>query len=337
LSEGQRNLEPAPEPDSAAPAPAEPVHPRPPTPLAEEAEGGASELTRRLLTAVVLVPTVIFVIVQGGLLYLGVVALFAVTGQREFYRMIEDKGAQPLGGLGLGFGLAVVLVSYVGSEYHALLLLTASLLGMMVAQLRKARIHEALASISGTFFGVFYVSWLLSHFVLLRNFHDVAVSKYGATDVLFLELADEAGVFLVMYTLAAVIWCDAGAYFVGRAYGRRKLAPEISPNKSVEGALGGVVLGTLAGLGMKLIFDTWWPELSSILPWSLAVIAGVVLSVVGIMGDLTESLLKRDADVKDAGQLLPGMGGILDRIDAPLLATPVMYYLMLGYLFIRVG
>jgi phosphatidate cytidylyltransferase len=133
------------------------------------------------------------------------------------------------------------------------------------------------------------------------------------------------------------VLCDAGAYFAGRAYGKRQLAPRISPNKSVEGAIGGVVAGTIGGLAMKGVFDLIWPDLSTGLSYSAGAVFGVLVSIVGIVGDLVESLLKRDAEVKDAGALLPGMGGILDRIDAPLLGIPVTYYLMLFYVWLEVG
>jgi phosphatidate cytidylyltransferase len=314
----------------------EPLHPRPATPVPEEVtKKGPSELTRRIFTAVILIPTVIYVIWHGGWLYLAVVALFSLIAQREFYGLIEDKGAQPFVALGLGFGVAVNLVAYLGTEYHATLLLTASLLVMMVAQLQKRQITEALANISGTFFGVFYVAWLLSHAVVLRFFDNTLSLKYrfAGGDVASLGIAPDCGIFFMIFVLAVVVACDAGAYFAGRAWGRRKLAPTISPNKSVEGALGGVLAGTLFGLLTKLLFDLQWPALSQAFPWYLAVAFGLVLSVVGIVGDLVESLLKRDADVKDAGALLPGMGGVLDRIDAPLLAIPVMYYMLLGWVF----
>jgi len=296
-----------------------------------------SELALRLLTAAVLVPAVVYIIVLGGIPYLVTVIAFVLLAQREFYALIEEKGAQPLVGLGLVAGGSLPVVAFLGNEYHATLLLTASLLGFMVAQLRKAQITEALASISGTFFGVFYVGWLLSHIVVLRRFYEAAQSKYPAEDLVFVGLAPECGIFFVIFTLAIVIWCDAGAYFAGRAYGRRKLAARISPGKTVEGALGGVLAGVLAGLVAKGIFDRFWPDLSAALPWTAVIPFGVALSVVGIVGDLVESLLKRDAKVKDAGGLLPGMGGILDRIDSPLLATPVAYYMLLGYLYLRIG
>ena len=226
-------------------------------------------------------------------------------------------------------------MSYWGNEYHATLFMTASLFVMMFAQLRKAEISEALASISGTFFGVFYVAWLLSHAVVLRFFYRAAVSHYDVARVESLGFTPESGTFFMVYVLAVVIGCDAGAYFAGRALGRRKLAPAISPNKSVEGALGGVLFGMVCGLVSKLLFDWQWPDLSAAFPWYLALGFAVVISLVGIMGDLVESLLKRDAKVKDAGALLPGMGGVLDRIDAPLLAIPVMYYMLLGFIFVE--
>lgn len=310
-----------------------------PEPPAAPPAKTTTELQRRLLTAAILIPIVLWVITLGGLVYLAVVLAFLLLGQREFYGLIEGKGARPVVGLGLAFGAALAVVSYVGNEYHATLLLSASLLGLMVAQLRRAEITEALASISGTFFGVFYVGWLLSHAIVLRNFYGVVVNRYGPEATVTMGISPDTGVFLMIFTLAVVVGCDAGAYFAGRAWGRHKLAPGISPGKSVEGAVGGVLAGALFALIFKGIFDWRWPEQSSFLPWDLIVPIGVVLAIVGILGDLVESMLKRDADVKDAGQLLPGMGGVLDRIDAPLLAIPVMYYMLLGYLYltVRVG
>jgi phosphatidate cytidylyltransferase len=217
------------------------------------------------------------------------------------------------------------------------MLMTVGLLTVMIAQLGRAQISEALASISGTFFGIFYVGWLLSHAVVLREFHRVITMRYGADQAAAAAIAPESGAFLLTFTLAVVVWSDAGAYFAGRAYGERKLAPRISPGKTVEGAIGGVIGGTVVGLIFKGIFEIWWPSLSAVVGWGLCVLFGVVLSVAAIVGDLVESLLKRDAQVKDAGAMLPGMGGILDRIDLPLLAIPVMYYMMLFTVFVRLG
>jgi phosphatidate cytidylyltransferase len=140
-----------------------------------------------------------------------------------------------------------------------------------------------------------------------------------------------------MFALFCVIWCDAGAYFGGRAWGRRKLARKISPGKSIEGAIAGVAGGVAGGVVCKSVFDVFWPDLSQAFSMLTALIFGVVISIAGIVGDLVESLLKRDASVKDTGSLLPGTGGMLDRIDSPLLGIPVMYYGLLFYVFLHVG
>jgi phosphatidate cytidylyltransferase len=320
---------------------AEPLHPQPSTPLPEEKSKGISETLTRFLTAAWLIPLVVYAIIDGGLVYLAVVTAFTLLGLREFYHLIEEKGARPLWSLGLSAGGALPVVAYFQDEYAATLLMTFALLALMVAQLRKRNITEALASISGTFFGVFYVGWLLSHIVVLRLFSEKAhaglMPALRGADLSALSLEPSAGLFFLIFTLTVVVNCDAGAYFAGRAYGRHKLAPQISPGKSIEGAIGGVIWGTIAGLICKALFDAVWPDLSSSLSYLVLVGFGVVLAVVGIVGDLVESLLKRDAAIKDTGHLLPGMGGILDRIDAPLLAIPVMHYLLLGYFVIRIG
>jgi len=316
---------------------AEPVHPLPSTPAPPRAKKPRSDLPGRLLTAGILVPLVSYVIVRGGLLYLATVVVIILLGQREFYRLIEDKGARPLHTFGLAAGGALPVVAYVGTEYHMTVLMTFSLLAVMVAQLGKAEITEAMASISGTFFGVFYVGWLLSYAVVLRNFYHAAVSQSGEVSVRTLGIVPESGIFFMFFTLFCVIWCDAGAYFGGRAWGRHKLARKISPGKSVEGAITGVASGVAGGLVCKLACDFFWPELSQSLSITAVLILGTVLSMAGIVGDLVESLLKRDASVKDTGSLLPGTGGVLDRIDSPLLGIPVMYYGLLLYVFLQVG
>lgn len=324
--------------DSAAPDMSGPIHPLPPTAVApKEPKRSSSDLSGRLLTAGVLVPFVSWVIVTGGLVYLATIIVIIFLGQREFYRLIEDKGARPLHTFGLSAGAALPVVAYFGTEYHMTVLMTATLLAVMVAQLGKAEITEALASISGTFFGVFYVGWLMSYAIVLRNFTAAAVAQSGEGVVANLGFVPGCGIFLMFFTLFCVIWCDAGAYFGGRAWGRHKLAPKISPNKSIEGAISGVMAGVAGGFFCKTMFDMFWPELSQAFTAPAALVFGVVISLVGIVGDLIESLLKRDASVKDTGALLPGTGGVLDRIDSPLLGIPVMYHGLLLYISLQAG
>jgi len=317
--------------------PSQPVRPQPPTESERKPSGPKSDLPARLLTAAILVPLAVFVVTKGGLWLLGTIMALILIGQREFYQMIEEKGAHPLVGFGLSAAMALCLVQYVGTDYQANLLMTATLLVVLVAQLGKAKITEALASISGTFFGVFYVGWLLSHGISLRNFYGAITFRYGEETAASIGISPDCGIFMLFFALFIVIWCDAGAYFGGRAYGKRKLAPTISPGKSVEGAVAGVFGGLLGAIVCKGGFDLFWPELSASLSWYAVGVLALLLSAAGIVGDLIESLLKRDAEVKDAGHLLPGTGGVLDRIDSFLLAIPVMYYAMLFYIFLKVG
>jgi phosphatidate cytidylyltransferase len=184
---------------------------------------------------------------------------------------------------------------------------------------------------------VFYVGWLLSHAISLRAFYGAITVRYGEETAASLGISPDCGIFLMFFTLFVVVWCDAGAYFGGRAYGKRKLAPAISPGKSVEGAVVGLIGGILGAIICKGGFDLFWPVQSASLSWYAAGVLALLLSAAGIVGDLIESLLKRDAEVKDAGYLLPGTGGVLDRIDSFLLAIPVMYYAMLFYIFMKVG
>ncbi len=318
--------------DAGTPALArEPIHPLPPTP-----EGAPrrkpGNLALRLVTAALLIPPLIYVILEGGLWVLGTIVVVTLIGVNEFYHLIEAKGAEPLRGVGTLAAVALPVVSYLGSDYAATVLMSFLLLGLMVAQLGKAQISQSLASISGTFFGVFYVGWLLSHFVSLRAFHDVVQGRWGADAVLGMH--PDAGAFYLLFTISVVIAGDAGAYFVGRRYGRRKLAPRVSPSKTVEGAVGALAGGFVVGLAGKALFDTVLPELSAQLSWTACAVLSPLLAGIGIVGDLVESLLKRDAQVKDTGSLLPGTGGVLDRIDSNLLAVPVMYYLLLAHTFL---
>jgi phosphatidate cytidylyltransferase len=320
----------------STPAREEPIHPKPSTPVEKSRpRKTASNLQLRLLTAVVLIPAVVYVIFKGGYWVLVTVEIITVLGLSEFYQLIEAKGAHPLRNFGTIAGASLPVVAFVGSEYHATILMSAVLLGVMVAQLGKARISDSLASISGTFFGVFYVGWLLSHVIVLRDFHRVAQGKWG--DVAMAGILPEIGIFYLLFTVVIVIAGDAGAYFAGRAYGRHKLAPKISPAKTVEGALGAVVAGVSVGLACKAVFEILIPGVTAQIGWVVCGVLAVILSVVGIIGDLVESLLKRDAAVKDTGILLPGTGGVLDRVDSSLLAIPVMYYLMLAYTYFWVG
>lgn len=151
-------------------------------------------------------------------------------------------------------------------------------------------------------FGLLYIGFLGAHMVLLR-------------------FVPDGNSWLVIGT--AITACsDTGAYFVGRSIGRNKLCPNISPNKTIEGAVGGIVAGLAAAVGFAMLLQ---PSFS----WTFLLLSAFLLSIMGIIGDLTESIVKRGTGTKDSGTLLAGHGGILDRVDSLLFAGPVLYYLLL--------
>jgi len=304
-----------------------PAHPRSPTPRPEEPKPAAvSNLTLRLLTATLLVPPVIWACWYGGWAYVAVVVAFILLGLNEFYGLIIAKGATPHRLLGNIAAASLPVIAYVGDASLATTALTATLLTLMILQTTKQEIREAIASVSETFFGVIYVGWLLSYAVSVRFIASELERRFGA------PVNPEVGFFYMIFCLAAVVCSDAGAYFFGRAYGRRKLAPAISPNKTVEGAFGGVLTGGALAVLMKAFFTLFVPgDLTKDLPWLASFFFGMTLAAFAVLGDLIESLLKRDAALKDAGDLLPGVGGVLDRVDSALIGIPVMYYLLLAY------
>jgi phosphatidate cytidylyltransferase len=296
-------------------------------------------LQLRLLSAAVIIPLVLVAICIGGLPFLVTVVAIICVGLHEFYDIIEAKGLKPQKAAGILGGALLGIVTYVGNEYQTNVLLTAVLLVVMILQLLKQDIAEAISSISATFFGVFYVGWLMAHAILLRRMDEILRIKYGApaegpfwVGGAFVD--HNLGIFLLIFCIVTVAGTDVGAYFVGRRFGRLKLAPRISPNKTVEGAVGGAIVGILLGLATWAIFN-FWILTSPVLPVQQAVVIAGILSVFGILGDLAESLIKRDARAKDTGTLIPGMGGILDRIDSNMVAFPVLYYYMSAWFFFR--
>lgn len=310
------------------------IHPQPPSAWPEEKRRWQpSNLALRLITTSVLAPPVVWICYVGGLWYVGMVIAFSTLAINEFYGFISAKGGTPNRLLGTLAAAALPLIVFVGDAFLATSFMTAVLLTVMVLQLTATEIREAMMSVSATFFGVFYVGWLLAHAVSVRFIAKDLASRYPA-----LHFDPQIGFFFIIFCLVAAVLSDTGAYFIGRRFGRRKLAPAISPNKTLEGALGGVAAGTLFCIITKFLFDKVVPgHLSAELGYVAAALFGAVLAVVAVLGDLVESVLKRDAQLKDAGQILPGVGGVLDRVDSVLLVIPVMYYMLLAYFYVRYG
>ena len=220
----------------------------------------------------------------------------------EYAALAERLNARvPKVASGAASMLTCAAMALPGSPIQAVLMTAMLGLGTLVLGSRRAAI-DALHDLSASLLPVLYLGLPLGALVATR---------------------DAAGREAALLLLVTIVVSDTAQYYSGRAFGRRPLAPAISPAKTVEGALGGVVVGTTA---LALVGRWWLPDVGVL--WRVGLGAAVVVS--GIIGDLFESLIKRGAGVKDASSLIPGHGGVLDRIDALLFAAP-MYYLFVKY------
>lgn len=250
----------------------------------------------RVAAILIGVPCLYVITERGGLFFLLLVDLIIILGLNEFFQLMEAKGYRPSRWLGYSGALVVSWHAYDGGPALTLVM-TVILLLIMSREIFRRHVDKALTNIAVTVLGVMYVGWLGSHFVLLR------------------ELGSD-----LVYFATLVIWaCDTMAYVVGVTIGRRKLVPHISPAKTWAGAIGGTVGGGLAGwLCAATFVDVVTPLTGALL--------GLLCAVIGQVGDLVESLLKRDAGLKDSAQLIPGHGGILDRVDSLLFTIPLLFY-----------
>jgi phosphatidate cytidylyltransferase len=172
---------------------------------------------------------------------------------------------------------------------------------------------EPLVNTGVTLLGVFYAGWLMSYLIQLRSFPGfISPSPFPSTPF---------GAWVVLYVMAMTWTTDAGAYFVGRRFGKHKLAPSLSPNKTIEGSIGGIFFAVLMGLA--------WGRWINI-PIVHCVVLGILCGVLGQIGDLCESAMKRDVGIKDFGGIMPGHGGVLDRFDSLLFTAPVCYYYLVA-------
>ncbi len=238
-----------------------------------------------------------------------IVVLLALTlgGLYEFFSLIKEKGIPIYSYTGIIIGLLIPLSIFTRfelTENWELLFIVMLLLSIFLMQFLRNSTTNAIVGISTTLFGILYVSWLFSFLIKIRY---------------FLPGAD--GIRLLGFVLLVTKCGDMGALLVGTQFGRHPLLPRVSPNKTVEGGLGNLVFSALAAvLGQSLI-----PAPFGFSTGHIALL-GAFLGGMGQLGDLSESLIKRDCNVKDSGKLLPGLGGVLDTIDSILFSAPVFYF-----------
>ncbi|MFQ5455031.1 MAG: phosphatidate cytidylyltransferase [Nitrospirota bacterium] len=237
-----------------------------------------------------------FVFAAGGIMIV----------QYEFYRFYFQQRMIPsiLFGLLLGF---VVAYSFFNKRFFFdKEIITELIFIVIICHLFwVGDIRTNLTDIAVVFLGIIYISWLLSYLILLRNLLN------GRMFLFFLFL---------------VIWMgDTAAYYIGRHFGRHKLSPRISPNKTIEGAIGGL----MASLAIAFISRLWFLPILSLKD---CLYLGIILSLLGQIGDLSESMFKRSSGVKDSSNLIPGHGGLLDRIDSLIFTAPFLYYYVIFFI-----
>lgn len=271
-------------------------------------------IVRRVLAGVVFIPVFVLLTRAGGYYFLGFVDLFICLGLFEFYRMMSAKGMHPYRGIGMASGITLSTYMYFESGVYANFFFTFVLIAIMGLELTRQDNRRAVYHVSTTVFGIVYVAYLGSHLVLLRELPWQIDRPY------------EMGARFVFLAFTMTWASDTGAYVVGKTLGKRLLLPRVSRAKTWEGAVGGVVFGAMAGGVCAMTFaDFLHPA------WGIAL--GAACSMIGLLGDLFESMLKRDADIKDTSRIIPGHGGVLDRFDSLLFTVPLIYYFLKFVIF----
>lgn len=267
--------------------------------------GFAQNLKRRLGTAAVAIPLLLLALFRApAMVMVAVVAAAVLVALQEFFRLLEARELRPqrLTGLLLTAALFLDVARPHGPHAPFWPLATLLLLGRALA---RPEPQLAIPSAAATLLGSVYLGALGGTAAALRTLEPVAEGAWRLT-----------------LLLVVIMVADTCAFFVGHALGRHRLAPLVSPGKTIEGALGGILGGVAAAL---LVVSLGLPQI----PLRHAVVLGALVAGLGVVGDLDESLLKRWAGVKDSGVLFPGHGGMLDRLDSLLFGAPVLYYYFL--------
>jgi len=255
------------------------------------------------VTSAVFIPLFLTIFDFGGapyiILMLGIIAILSY----EFMSILSAKGLRPYIRVGVFASILLGFIMNFSSALFTYFFITMLLIFLSLSELRRKDGAKSIIYMSSTTFGVLYTGWLGGHMLLIRQMS---------------ENIFNSGVLI--YLALALVWmADTGAYLIGSIFGKHKIFPRVSPSKSYEGLLGGILFSICSALGFKYL-------LMPFISFYDCILLGLIATLAGLGGDFVESAMKRDANIKDVSSFLPGHGGVLDRFDSVLFALPLIYY-----------
>ena len=277
-------------------------------------------LITRIATAVVAVPILLLIFYHGGVYYLALMCLIAALCSIEFFALAGPDIRRSRRTYVTAISLLLIVSAFFDFMLMSLFF-TFLIFLSIILEFRKKDFSDCLRDLGMTLLPLIYFGWMLAHGVLLRNIPGgEGALSYGS----FGRGPEDIGFFLVVLAVSCTFLNDAGAYFFGKAFGKKKLASHISSGKTVVGLVGGFFVSVVSAFAVNLIFE-------SPLPAAWVALYAIIIAAAAVAGDLFESTIKRGAGVKDSGSLVPGHGGVLDRFDSLIFVFPCTYYTSLVF------
>ena len=266
----------------------------------------------------------LIVVLLGGWYFTIAIALITYIALLEFFRMAEFTGIKPATKTTLFSSFVIIISTYLEAIgmldreiYNSFLpICSVGICTWLLLQPKSGKISDIAASI----FGLFYLGFLPSYWIKLRAVQTAVINSSDGS-IFFESFSNSSGLYLTLISCLLIVASDIGSYFIGKSFGKSPLSP-ISPSKTIEGLIGGIICSIIVATSFALFLN--WQN-----PFLVGILYGILVSLMALVGDLIESMMKRDANIKDSGTFLPGHGGILDRIDSYIFTPSVIYYIII--------
>ena len=275
--------------------------------LEEEAKTKKNKVLR-VITGFIIAVIALAAIVLGSFLLYAMLGIILILCSREYIKILNHKGFYPSWTVTMFAAIVFLTLTFFHRFDLVPFMLTFVIMASFLSVLFKGR-QPYIVNVATTILGALYCAWLPCHILLIR--------QIGMTRISAFQFAPSDGLWFLMFVFVAVAMTDIGAYYFGVKFGKHKLAEVISPKKTIEGAIGGGICAVLFSC-----LGVFYANLTL----CQALVGGLIITLSAQLGDLSESLIKRDAGVKDSSNMLPGHGGFLDRTDSYIMTVPVIYY-----------